>query len=84
MSRKRSCVAVSPELALAVQAFGSGFAVGADSRAAMKRHVVEPTTHQHWVRGFIAGRVAAARAERRYAQSAPLAAPDTRGQRRRR
>jgi len=42
---------------LALRAFEQGFAVGADLQRTA-RHVVEPSTHQHWRAGFDAGRAA--------------------------
>jgi hypothetical protein len=52
--------------ALALSAFEAGFAAGADPRRARRRTVVEPLTHQHWRRGFEAGRDAAFRAAKSY------------------
>jgi hypothetical protein len=51
---------------LAVRAFGQGFLAGADPRRAHRRHCVEATTHEHWRRGFDAGRDAISAAELSY------------------
>jgi hypothetical protein len=51
---------------LAARAFADGFARGADPRRARRRHVVDLDTHEHWLRGYDAGRVAAAAAESAY------------------
>jgi hypothetical protein len=51
---------------LAVRAFGQGFLAGADPRRALRRHSVEASTHEHWRRGFDAGRDAISEAEFRY------------------
>lgn len=51
---------------LAVRAFGQGFLAGADPRRAHRRHCVEATTHEHWRRGFDAGRDAISSAELSY------------------
>ena len=51
---------------LAVRAFGQGFLAGADPRRAHRRHCVEATTHEHWRRGFDAGRDAISAAELGY------------------
>lgn len=68
MSRKNSRrkKAVNLDVALALRAFGLGFAAGADPRTALRRHAVEAATHEHWRRGFEAGRDAVATAEHRY------------------
>jgi len=51
---------------LAVRAFGQGFLAGADPRRALRRHCVEASTHEHWRRGFDAGRDAISTAELSY------------------
>jgi len=51
--------------ALAVRAFMLGFVAGADPRRASRRHCVE-SAHEHWRRGFDAGRGAVLEAERSY------------------
>lgn len=51
---------------LAVRAFGQGFLAGADPRRAHRRHCVEATMHEHWRRGFDAGRDAISAAELSY------------------
>jgi hypothetical protein len=51
---------------LAIRAFGQGFLAGADPRRALRRHSVEASTHEHWRRGFDAGRDAISEAEFRY------------------
>ncbi len=51
---------------LAARAYADGFARGADPRRAPRRHVVEPGTHVHWLRGFDDGRAAAEAAAAAY------------------
>ena len=53
--------------ALATRAFCQGFSAGADLRKRMGGHIVDPATHAHWRRGFLAGREAALAAEQAYA-----------------
>lgn len=53
-------------LALAVRAFGQGFVAGADPRRTVRAHNVEVATHEHWRRGFDAGREAISHAEEKY------------------
>src|SRR5262245_18934173 len=55
--------------ALAVRAFTQGFADGADPRRAVRRHAVDPHTHDQWRKGFEAGRDAIVAAERAYGSS---------------
>jgi len=43
-----------------------GFAAGADVRRRRRRHVVNPATHAHWMRGYEAGRAAVAAADHAY------------------
>lgn len=54
---------------LAVRAFGKGFAAGADPLRGVRGHLVEPGSHEHWRRGFEAGREAAESAERIYGKA---------------
>jgi hypothetical protein len=54
--------------ALAVRAFAQGFHAGADPRRALGRHPVDASTHEHWRRGFEAGRQAISKAEDQYGQ----------------
>ena len=66
---------------LAVRAFGQGFLAGADPRRALRRHCVEPATHEHWRRGFDAGRAAISMAELTYGldlKTAPVRAARSR------
>jgi hypothetical protein len=51
---------------LALRAFIDGFAVGADPDHARQRTAVNPLNHDHWRRGFEAGRAAAAEAAATY------------------
>lgn len=47
------------DVELAVAAYGRGFCHGADpSRKPSKRTVVEPLTHEHFMRGYRDGRAA--------------------------
>lgn len=55
-------------LALAVRAFGQGFVAGADPRRAVRAYNVEASTHEHWRRGFDAGREAISLAEEKYGE----------------
>lgn len=50
----------------ALRAFTQGFVVGSDPCRARKGHNVEPATHEHWRRGFEAGRVAQSKAADEY------------------
>jgi len=54
------------EKALALRAFEQGFAEGADPLRKRKSHTVDPTTHEHWRRGFAAGRESVELACERY------------------
>jgi hypothetical protein len=54
------------KLEIALMAFRDGFAVGANTRSAHKRHVVEAETHKHWKRGYEAGRAAVESEETAY------------------
>jgi hypothetical protein len=56
----------SVDIALAVRAVAQGFQAGADPMRRRRRVVIDPATHQHWRRGFEAGRTAAAAAEKNY------------------
>ncbi len=60
---KRTAIPVIDEATIAreqaLRAYRAGFAIGADSNASARRHVVEPSTHEHWRRGYEAGRAAA-------------------------
>jgi hypothetical protein len=86
MPRKRK----TPEpfdlvIALAVRAFGQGFAAGAHPLRSMRGHTVEPATHEHWRRGFEEGRTAIGRAELRYGRlltQRPLDGPASKRSRR--
>jgi len=65
---RAAAVRVDIGAALAVRAFAQGFHAGADPRRALGRHPVDATTHEHWRRGFEAGRQAISRAENLYAR----------------
>ena len=66
--RKTRAAAVRVDIgaALAVRAFAHGFHAGADPRRAFGRHPVDASTHEHWRRGFEAGRQAISAAEDQY------------------
>lgn len=65
--------------ALAVRAFSQGFHAGADPRRALGRHPVDASTHEHWRRGFEAGRQAISTAEDLYGQVLKLRPTSRRG-----
>ena len=65
---------------LAMRAFTQGFMAGADPKRAVRRHILEPANHEHWRRGFEAGRDAVIAAERVYDNS--LESPPNRDRRR--
>lgn len=67
--KQRAAIArVDIGAALAVRAFGQGFHAGADPRRALGRHPIDAGTHEHWRRGFEAGRHAISTAEDAYGQ----------------
>jgi hypothetical protein len=59
------------EACLAARAFAAGFARGADTDGARRRHVVG-SHHQDWLRGYDAGQRAADQAAARYLADQPL------------
>ena len=65
-TRNPSTMRIDIPSELAVRAFGQGFLAGADPRRARRRHTVDASTHEHWRRGFDAGRNAISDAEERY------------------
>lgn len=69
---------------LAVRAFGQGFLAGADPRRAFRRHIVDGATHEHWRKGFDAGRDAIYVAEQSYGRQLVSQDPERRRTDRRR